>query len=88
MRHAVRVCRGEEDAHATTFGETDKGRALGADGVHDGTDVVHTHFEGRRPRHPVRHPLSALVEGHDPSETREPPQKSSVSWQLVLKFDV
>ena len=88
MRHALGVCRGEQDTHATTFGEADQRGAIGADGIHDGTDIVHTHFKRRRTRHPVRHPLSSLVEGHDPGEAREPSQKSGVPWQFVLEFDM
>ena len=68
----LRTRRGEEDRERPALGLAHHGRALAADRVHHGADVVHSLLERGRARHPVGHSHPALVEEDQPRELRQP----------------
>ena len=72
MRRSLRMCRGEEDRERPALRLAHHGRALAADRVHHGADVVHSLLERRRAGHAVGHPHPALVEEDQPRELRQP----------------
>src|ERR1700692_3388704 len=75
MRYALRICRGEKDAHATAFGEPNQSSALRANRIHDRTHVVHPYFQRRCAGHAIGQSLPSFVERHHASKARQTPQK-------------
>ena len=61
----------EEHGERAAFRLPHHGRALAADRVHDGANVVHSLLERGRTRNAVRHPHAALVEEDQPRELAE-----------------
>lgn len=87
-RNAVRIRRGEENAHRCPFGEPEEGRTLRAGRIHHGTNVVHARLEARRAADRIGHPGAPLVEADQPRERPEIVQELGEARQLPLQLHV
>ena len=69
--HAVGVRRGEDGARRSGLGDTEQGRSLAPDRVHDRAQVVHPRFD-REAARAVREPDAAGVDDDEAPSLREP----------------
>ena len=67
-RGALRVGRGEENAHRRPLGEPVEGSTARGDCVHDRPNVVHARLQRRGSADAVGHARAALVEPNQPAE--------------------
>jgi hypothetical protein len=89
-RRSIRMARGEEDVHRAAFRQAEQRRALAADGVHHGPDVVHALLERRRSivRQRIGQAGPAFVDEDEPREAREPPKKARERRHFPRRLDV
>lgn len=78
----------EQHRERPTFGFAHHRRLLAADSVHDGANVVHALFQGRRPRNPIGHAHSAHVEEDEPRELCKPLTVAAECRQLPVDLEV
>ncbi len=87
-RRPLRVGRREEDAHRRSLGEAVERSSSRADGVHDGTDVVHARLERGRAADAVGHAGAALVEADQPRERRQPLEERREARYRPVKLEM
>ena len=85
---ALRVGRGEHDAHRAAFGHAEQRCPFRADGVHHDPHILHAFLERRRPDHSLGQTGPPLVETNESREGRESAEEAGHPWLLPLELEV
>jgi len=85
--HPIGARRGEDGARRSFLCNSEQGRTLAADGVHDCAQIVHPRF-GREPARAVREPDAAGIDDDEAPPFREPVAELGEPGRLPERVEV